>query len=150
MQRNSYKKISTILFTVLGVILLLFALFPVYWLVQLSLKIPREALVMPPKWFFIPIVDNYVALVRSGNFTRALLNSLIVMAVPSFLSLVASLPMAYGLSKTSARVVRDNLSFWVLSLRMLPPIVVLIPFYVMFTRAGLMDTVWALNHLSYR
>jgi multiple sugar transport system permease protein len=70
-------------------------------------------------------------------------NSLLVAAISTGVSLVFGSLTAYGFSRYPIRG-SDNVLFWILSLRMLPPIAVVIPFYLLFRSLGLLDTTLAL------
>jgi ABC-type glycerol-3-phosphate transport system permease component len=63
-------RLSTILIYAQTILLLAITLFPVLWLIQLSLKVENEAFRMPPKLWFVPTFENYLALLQ-GKFARS-------------------------------------------------------------------------------
>ncbi|WP_425499613.1 carbohydrate ABC transporter permease [Halogeometricum luteum] len=114
-------------------------LFPLYWIVSMSLKPPREAISLPPDWVFLPTVFNYLRLVQESSFIAAFANSLFMVTASVILVLLIGVPAAYVLSRYDIPKQRDVL-VWILSSRMLPPIAVVIPFFVIFRSLNLYDT----------
>lgn len=139
-------KSSKIYDIVLEIILLVFIVLlalPIIWLVLMSLKNQADALAIPPKIFFIPTLRNFLEVVKSPGIIRSLGNSLIVGLLSLIVSLFVGIPAAYGLSRYSFRF-QQPLSMWILISRMAPPVGMLIPFYLMFRRLGMIDTYPAL------
>ena len=116
---------------------------PIIWLILMSLKNQLDALAIPPKIIFVPILRNFQEVVSSPGIIRSLGNSLIVGLSSLFVSLFVGIPAAYGLSRYSFRF-QKPLSMWILISRMAPPVGMLIPFYLMFRRLGMIDTYPAL------
>lgn len=114
-------------------------LFPLYWIVSMSLKPPREAISLPPDWIFLPTVYNYIQLAQESSFLTAFANSLFMVSASVILVLLIGVPAAYVLSRYDVPKQRDVL-VWILSSRMLPPIAVVIPFFVIFRALNLYDT----------
>lgn len=114
-------------------------LFPLYWLASMSLKPPGVANQLPPEWVFLPTVYNYIALLQDGEFLAAFANSLIMVGASVVLVLLIGVPAAYVLSRHDLPMERDIL-VWILSSRMLPPIAVVLPFFVIFRALNLFDT----------
>ncbi|WP_136688587.1 carbohydrate ABC transporter permease [Halorhabdus amylolytica] len=114
-------------------------LFPLYWLVSMSLKPAREAIALPPKWLFVPIFSNYAELAQNGEFVYAFFNTVFMVSVSVIVVLLIGVPAAYVLSRYDIPRQRDVL-VWILSSRMLPPIAVVIPFFVIFRKLNLFDT----------
>lgn len=114
-------------------------LFPLYWIVSMSLKPPREAISLPPDWVFLPTVYNYIQLAAESSYVSAFVNSLIMVVSSVILVLLIGVPAAYVLSRYDVPKQRDVL-VWILSSRMLPPIAVVIPFFVIFRALNLYDT----------
>ena len=114
-------------------------LFPLYWIVSMSLKPPREAISLPPDWVFLPTVYNYIQLAQESSFIAAFANSLFMVSASVIIVLLIGVPAAYVLSRYDVPKQRDVL-VWILSSRMLPPIAVVIPFFVIFRALNLYDT----------
>ncbi len=118
--------------------LLLIVLFPVLWLVLISLRTELESFRMPPRLFVAPTVQNYIDLWQS-KFLRAFENSAVTAATTTCLSLLLGVPAAYALSRAGLRSER-LLSLWVLATRMAPPIAFGIPFFLIYKELDLIDT----------
>jgi multiple sugar transport system permease protein len=123
-------------------VLLLLTLFPVFWLLQMSLKVETEAFQMPPKLLFVPTLENYVALFQ-GKFARSFNNSLIVSVATTLVSLLLGVPAAYALSRAGFRADK-SIALWILTTRMAPPIAFAIPFFLAYRYLGLIDTLLGL------
>jgi multiple sugar transport system permease protein len=119
-------------------LLLAVTLFPVFWLIQLSLKVESEAFRMPPKFLLWPSLENYIALFQ-GKFARSFGNSLGVSVVTTLISLLLGVPAAYALSRAGFRADKD-IALWILTTRMAPPIAFAIPFFLIYRYLGLIDT----------
>lgn len=122
--------------------LLAITLFPVLWLVQLSLKVESDAFLMPPKLLFWPTLENYVALFHDA-FARSFSNSLIVGVLTTLISLLLGVPAAYALSRGSFQADK-SIALWILTTRMAPPIAFAIPFFLTYRYLGLIDTLLGL------
>ncbi len=137
---------------VLIVMVLLITLFPVWWIVMISLKTSDQALTIPPKLIFKPTLENYRSVLfgaaqnSSGRwvpttkeFLSQAANSLAICLTSTFLALIAGVPAAYALSKFRFKK-KQEISFFILSTRFMPPIVVVIPLFLLYRQLGLMDT----------
>lgn len=122
---------------------LAFALFPFYWMVSSSLKDQTDLLASPPVWLFRPTLANYEAILADANVTNAILNSLIVASATTALSVLLGTPAAYALARFEFRGKAD-LWFWFISNRMVSPIVLALPVYVLSRQVGLLNTYWVL------
>ena len=122
----------------LAVILL--CVFPFYWMVVTSLKSTAEALASPPTfWPQAPTLEHYrVALIDKG-VGASLINSLIVAIATTALALLLGTPAAYAIARYEFRLKRD-LWFWFISHRMLSPICVALPFFLIARTLNLIDT----------
>ena len=134
--------IPTVLIYGQTLLLLALTLFPVLWLIQLSLKVESEAFRMPPQLIFWPTLENYVALFQ-GKFARSFGNSLIVSVSTTLISLVLGVPAAYALSRAGFQADK-GIALWVLTTRMAPPIAFAIPFFLTYRYLGLIDTLLGL------
>lgn len=140
--RTASWRFSTILIYAQAILLLALTLFPVLWLIQLSLKIESEAFRMPPKLLFSPTLENYIALFQ-GKFARSFENSLIVSLTTTFISLLLGVPAAYALSRAGFQSDK-GIALWILTTRMAPPIAFAIPFFLTYRYLGLVDTLLGL------
>jgi multiple sugar transport system permease protein len=117
----------------------LFCLFPFYWLINTSLKtgpdLSTSALV-PPN----PTLDNYDAIFRDSNFTIALKNSAIVALVTTALSLIVGSFCAYALARLKMKRKFLILAI-VLSISTFPQIAIAAPIFKLWRDVGLYNTI---------
>ena len=122
-------------------------MFPVYWLVVTSLKTRLDMFAIPPEWSFRPILDNFVDVFlehRYGlapgptDFPRFLANSFFISASSIALVILVGMLASYSFSRFNVKG-KDTWLFFILSTRMLPPIAVIIPIYLMYQRLGLLN-----------
>ncbi len=121
------------------IVILIGIYFPIYWLVTMSFKQQVDIACATPKWVFTPTLSNYQWLISHSDVFGGLKRSLIVAFASTALACLIGIPAGYGLSRFEFRH-KDDLSFWVLSTRFLPPIAVLVPFLVIWLKLGLLDT----------
>ena len=122
-----------------GIALLLFIfLFPILAIILISFQGKSDALSWPPKLLFRPTWENYINIFSLYPFGEYLRNSLLVTTAATGLSLVLGLPAAYALTRLQIRQ-KENIALWFLSLRVLPPIGVVIPFFILLRYARLLD-----------
>jgi len=122
--------------------IVLFFAFPLVWMVMTAFKQPVDVFASPPKFRFDPTLDNYRR-VLGGDFMGTVGHSVVIALVSAAFSIVLGTLTAYGFSRYTLRG-QDNLLFWILSLRMLPVIAVIFPFFILFRTIGLEDTLVAL------
>jgi multiple sugar transport system permease protein/sorbitol/mannitol transport system permease protein len=123
---------------------LLAGLFPLLFMVLTSIKPEGIARDIPPKWLFTPTLEHYSQLLQSGGgtsvtFSRLLFNSAAVTLGSTVLTLAVAVPGAYALAMRSFRS-RKALSSWILSTYMFPPIVAVIPVFIIAGDLGVIDT----------
>jgi multiple sugar transport system permease protein len=120
----------------------LFFLFPVYWLFMISFKTADEIYHVPPVWYPSQIqFGSYLVLFRDGD-VLAILNSLIVAGTSSILAMILGTFCAYSLARF--RTGGEHLAMWILSQRMIPPIAVVFPIFLIYVYFGLVDTYFGL------
>lgn len=122
------------------VLLMLVLLAPVLWMVQMAFRPPYATLDL--SLLFTPTLTAFTDVWQDG-FGRPLLNSVVVSAVSTVLSLLIGVPAAYVLSRWRFKA-KSAVAFWILCTRMAPPIAFTIPFFLAFRWLGLLDTWWAL------
>ena len=125
-------------------------LLPVYWLVAMSLKTNQEILsgfsLFPANITF----ENYRVIFTDPVWYGSYLNSLAYVLLNTFFSVAVALPAAYAFSRY--RFMGDrHLFFWLLTNRMSPPAVFLLPFFQLYSSVGLFDTHFgvALAHMLF-
>lgn len=127
------------LLTGLTYVIVLGSLLPILWLFTTALKTRVDAFAMPPTLFFEPTLDNFRAVLQQGSFTSAYTNSLVVVLGTMVLSLVFGISAGYVLSRNTGRPAKF-MGRWIILARMAPPIGFAIPFFLLFGRAGLLDS----------
>ncbi len=116
---------------------------PLLWLLSTSFKTRLDAFALPPKWLFDPTFKNYAAVFGRGTFTDAYLHSLVAVVATTAFTLIFGISSGYALARVNTRGMRI-MGFWVLAVRMVPPIVFAMPFYLLFREFGLLNTYPAL------
>ena len=118
---------------------LLFVLVPIYWLINMSLKSNQEILGGLTLWPENLTFDNYQTIFTDPTWYTTYLNSLSFVSMNMVISLAAALPAAYAFSRY--RFLGDkHMFFWLLTNRMAPPAVFLLPFFQLYSSVGLFDT----------
>lgn len=114
-------------------------LFPIVWILGVSLKSRLQILTSPPLFFWEPTLENYQQVLRTSNFVPALWNSLVTASGAVLLSLAIGTPTAYAMARISFRG-RTTIYYALLMMRMLPPIAVLIPMFMLFDAFGIKNS----------
>jgi len=129
---------------VLALLLVLFVtLFPFYWMVSTSLKTTAQTFAYPPVWVFTPTLEHYRSALTDYGVGRGLLNSLIVSLLTTGLAVLIGTPAAYALARFEFPGKRE-LWFWFITNRMVSPIVLALPFFLLARTLNLIDTYWVL------
>ncbi len=126
----------------LAVAALVICLAPVYWLITISLKHEIDQFAYPPRWIdFAPTLQHYRDAFSSGSFAAYFTNSVILAAISTLAALLFGVPAAYGLARFEWRNNWNNkIADWILSTRMLPPIVTIVPLFLMLRSVGLINS----------
>ena len=136
----STKKTSNLLFYLAVVTIALIVLFPFLWMLSSSFKTQLDIIAWPPKLIFTPTLQNYEKVFGEQDFLKYFVNSTVVGTAAVGLSLVLGLPAAYSISRFKQR----KLAVFILLARLMPGISFLMPWYIVFSRLGLMDSYTAL------
>ncbi len=113
-------------------------LFPIYWLFMISFKTPDEIFHVPPLWLPGQIqFNNYWVLFKDGDVV-AIWNSLIVAGASSVIAMILGTFCAYSLARFNTG--GKNLAMWIISQRMMPPIAVVFPVFLVYVYFGMVDT----------
>lgn len=116
--------------------------FPIYWIITRSLMTELRAFQLPPVWIpKEPTLEAYTSILLQGPYSEFLVNSILATVIGVGLGLILGVPATYALVVYEFDYNLDkHLSFFLISLFMLPPIVTSISYYRIFTSAGLYDT----------
>jgi len=121
---------------------LIVTLFPVYWIAANSFKFDIDIFSIPPQWFPAnPTLKHYHAAFIERPFLLYGLNSLIIATGSTLVSLTFGTLAGYALARFQyPGQWRHQISFWILSTRMMPPIVTIIPLYIAFNYLDMLNT----------
>lgn len=118
---------------------IVFLMLPIYWLLNMSFKTNTEIMggltLMPQNWTF----ENYIHIFQDPTWYMGYVNSIIYVSMNMVITLSVALPAAYAFSRY--KFIGDkHLFFWLLTNRMTPPAVFLLPFFQLYSSVGLFDT----------
>ncbi|MGH6920905.1 MAG: carbohydrate ABC transporter permease, partial [Geminicoccaceae bacterium] len=115
-----------------------FFLLPIYWLFMISFKTPEEIFASPPTWIAESLqFANYAVLFKDGD-AITVWNSLVVAGVSTVIAMLLGTIAAYSLARF--RTGGDNLAIWIISQRMIPPIAIVFPIFLLYVWLGWVDT----------
>jgi glycerol transport system permease protein len=129
---------------------LAFSILPIYWMVNMSFKTNEEILGLFSLWPKDFTLHNYAVIFTDPSWYSGYINSMIYVAINTVISIAVALPAAYAFSRY--RFLGDkHVFFWLLTNRMTPPAIFLLPFFQLYSTLGLMDThiAVALAHLVF-
>lgn len=136
----------------------LFALFPIAWILLMSLKDSKEVIAVPPSFLFTPTLENYRAITLGAeshafdmmrpDFPQYFLNTLIIASAAVAVSLILGTFAAYSLARFSFKF-KEDIAFTFLSFRFAPELMVILPLYVIFQQFHLIDSFLGLT-LAYQ
>lgn len=128
-----------VLVTALGWGAALVMFFPIAWMLLTSFKTEVEAVRTPPSLIFDATLQNYVTVQARADYLRFALNSVVISLGSTLAALALAVPAAYAMAFFPTKRTRGTL-LWMLSTKMLPPVGVLVPIYLIGNRTGLLDT----------
>jgi glycerol transport system permease protein len=131
-------------------IYLLLSLLPIYWMLNMSLKTNEEIVGALTMWPTNLTFANFKTIFTDASWYDGYINSIIYVVINMVLSVAVALPAAYAFSRYSF-LGDKHLFFWLLTNRMTPPAVFLLPFFQLYSTVGLMDThlAVALAHMVF-
>ena len=130
------KTITTAVAWTLGILMF----FPILWIAVLSLKTEGDAIrgplqVLSSVWTF----ESFGAVQQRSDYLKHFTNSVVISVGSTFLGLLIAIPAAWVMAFVPGKRTKDVL-MWMLSTKMLPPVGVLVPIYLIFRDMGLLDT----------
>jgi multiple sugar transport system permease protein len=140
-----------VLFGALVALMLLWVLFPFYWALLNSIKSPEQT--FEGSWIpflqFRPTLDNWRDQLAIPEIRRALLNSTAISLGAATLACALGTLAAYGLARFAFRRPRNgSILTWFISQRVLPPVIFVIPFFLLMRQLQLLDSLWGLVLLN--
>jgi multiple sugar transport system permease protein len=140
------------LYVAIMLIVAVFALFPLYWTVVTAIKPGEMPFASPPVWIFRPSAEHLRFAFGEGSIgmRRAFPNSLLVAAINTVLSVLIGGLAAYGLARFPIRG-KQHLWFWIISNRMLTPVALALPFFLLGNALRMLDTrlILILTYLTF-
>ncbi len=137
--RRASKRLSHAVLIAGLVLVTLFFLVPVLWALATALKQHKDIFTSPPLLLFRPTLDNFRFVLSNSPYIHYFVNSLAASSVSAVASLFIAALAAYGFTRFKIRA-SGNILMWILSLRMTPPMAVVVPFYLMAVATHLYDT----------
>ena len=114
--------------------------FPVIWGLLTSFKTERDVLAYPPVWLFQPTLDNYrEVMFGSSSILPNLWSSIVVSLATTLLTMLIAVPAAYALARLNYPAKKAS-GFYVLATQMLPPVGLIIPYYLVLQKLGALDS----------
>src|SRR5687768_16341625 len=135
MKRSIYKKL---IITVIAWSAAIFMFFPIFWMLLAGFKTEIDAVTTPRLLLFEPTLENYDAVQQRANYINSATNSVLISVGATLLALALSIPAAYAMAFFPTRRTHSTL-LWMLSTKMLPPVGVLVPIYILFRDLRLLD-----------
>tara|TARA_R110002012_G_scaffold51520_6_gene133128 strand:+ start:437 stop:1270 length:834 start_codon:yes stop_codon:yes gene_type:complete len=114
--------------------------FPILWMVLTSFKSELDAVSMPPLFIdFNWTLENYTGILEQSNYFKFAMNSIILSFGSTFIGLIFAVTCAWAMAFNPTKRTKDTL-LWMLSTKMMPPVGVLVPIYLVFRDWGLLDS----------
>jgi ABC-type glycerol-3-phosphate transport system permease component len=114
--------------------------FPVIWGLLTSFKTERDVLAYPPVWLFQPTLDNYrEVLFGTSSILPNLWSSVVLATASTLLTMLIAVPAAYAIARLNYPGKKAS-GFYVLATQMLPPVGLIIPYYLVLQKIGMLDS----------
>ena len=114
--------------------------FPIFWMILASFKTELEAFSIPPSLlFFHWTVENYATVQGRSDYLHHALNSIMVAGGSTLIAMMIAVPAAWSMAFAPTKRTKDVL-LWMLSTKMMPPVGVLVPIYLIYRDFGMLDT----------
>ena len=137
--QSAKRRRTIILYLIAGIILTIWA-FPIIWAIVVSFKSEAEVLAYPPRVIFKPTLQNYEdALFGSISIMSSFITSFIVSSVTTLLTILLAVPAAYAFARLRLPGKR-SLGFYTLMTQMIPPVGLVIPYFLILNKVGWLDT----------
>lgn len=138
MSRKGKRRAISLVRGIFLLLVCLACLLPFVWMIMVSFR-NRVDILDPSKIFVTPTLKNYQAIIEDSNILDFFQNSFIIAVISTLISLAIGSFAAYGFARYKWKK-REDRAFWVLSQKFLPPMAVVIPYFMMASMAGLLDT----------
>ncbi|MCF7934670.1 MAG: carbohydrate ABC transporter permease [Spirochaetia bacterium] len=139
MKSVTRKRIGKTVLMIFVIIASLVCIFPIYEMISTSLKYDVDAFSLPPKWIFTPTFDNYTSIFVSSNFGRYFINSVLVALLATFFSVFLGALAGYSIARFRYKG-KKLIVILTLLMRMIPPVILVVPVFILWTKMGISDT----------
>jgi ABC-type glycerol-3-phosphate transport system permease component len=128
---------------VLGILATLIFIFPIIWMVMTGFKTGNQAFSNSSSFFFTPTLDNYREVFFESDFKSAVFTSFRAVSISVVLTVLLASGIAYPMARFPSKRL-DGLASWIISLRIVPPIVTIIPLFLLLKNVNLTGSIWSL------
>jgi multiple sugar transport system permease protein len=135
--------LQKILFYLVVLLVICFFALPIYWVISTSFKTNIDMISMPPKILFKPVFTYYHTVLNDSAVVKGFINSVITTFSALIISLIIGLPAAYVMARFNFRWKKVFL-MWILVGLMVPMISLIVPFYVIFQKLGMLDSLYGM------
>ena len=133
---TTHKLVTTVAAWIVGFVIF----FPILWMMLASFKTELEAFAIPPSFlFFHWTTENYAAVQERSDYLHHAINSIVIAGGSTLIALLIAIPAAWSMAFAPTKRTRDVL-LWMLSTKMMPPVGVLVPIYLLYRTFGLLDS----------
>ena len=133
---TTHKLVTTVAAWIVGFLIF----FPILWMMLASFKTELEAFAIPPSFlFFHWTTENYAAVQERSDYLHHAINSIVIAGGSTLIALLIAIPAAWSMAFAPTKRTRDIL-LWMLSTKMMPPVGVLVPIYLLYRTFGLLDS----------
>lgn len=136
-ERTGLEKAIAVVGKVFLVFFVIFSISPILWTLLISFK--SDSQVFNTFLKFTPTLENYVAVLTTGNYVKAFVDNLIISGGAVIISVLVGVPAAYALARYNFKK-KEDVAFTILSFKFAPEILVIIPLYKIFMSLHLYDT----------
>ncbi|MFC5598776.1 carbohydrate ABC transporter permease [Deinococcus cellulosilyticus] len=135
--RKILASVQNSLLTSLTYLVLLLFLFPLMWMIIAGFKTEAQAFSTPPTFFFTPTLENFQT--AFSTYTPFLKNSILIVGGSTLLAFILGVPAGFAMALYPGARTKGTL-LWMLSTKMMPPVGVIVPLFLIFRDAKLLDT----------
>ena len=133
---TTHKLVTTVAAWIVGFVIF----FPILWMMLASFKTELEAFATPPSFlFFHWTTENYAAVQERSDYLHHAINSIVIAGGSTLIALLIAIPAAWSMAFAPTKRTRDIL-LWMLSTKMMPPVGVQVPIYLLYRTFGLLDS----------
>lgn len=136
---NKTSIFKSIFFYIVAIALFIWSVFPIFWMISTAFKHKNDIFSVPPKFIFLPTLENFFHIFTQSPMLHYLKNTVIVSVFTTFFSVSIGVFAAYAFARFKFRG-RDDIAFYILSIRMFPPIAAAIPIFLIMKNLNLLDT----------